>query len=193
MPFIKLKRNWFGPNGVRYKARNGLIQVSDEVAAAAPSDAEIFDDNGKSLPSPALKPLPGFGAKPLHEQVLDTVPGAAPLHQIKTAYSGVTDQVPVSEAKQASIDADTEERKKIAAEAAKTPEHQEAQKSIDEALEVTPILEENIEKATDPVATAARENEGGGSETKSVVDTKPEPPKPAAPKPVLPVTPATKK
>ena len=31
---VRFKRNWFGPNGVHYKTRDGLAEVPDEFALA---------------------------------------------------------------------------------------------------------------------------------------------------------------
>lgn len=81
---VKLKRNWFGPNGVRYRVRDGLVEVSSDALPHLPSDAEIWASKG-SLPDKGTPVMPGYGGKPLHEQALDMVPGAAPVHQIVAA------------------------------------------------------------------------------------------------------------
>src|SRR5574339_655225 len=81
---VKLRRNWFGPNGVQYRPQDGLAEVSDEFRDQLPSDAEIVSDKG--MPFDTGKPkLPGFGAKPAHELVMDEVPNAAPTHLITEA------------------------------------------------------------------------------------------------------------
>lgn len=82
---VQLKRNWFAPNGMLYETRNGLAEVPDDFKDVLPKDAIVISAKG-GLPFDTGKPkLPGFGAKPAHELVLDEVMGAAPTHQITTA------------------------------------------------------------------------------------------------------------
>lgn len=77
---VRFKRNWFGPNGVHYKTRDGLAEVPDEFKDKLPSDAEIVNQD-LILPSKGMEPIAGFGAIPEHEQKLADV-GAAPTKQI---------------------------------------------------------------------------------------------------------------
>lgn len=172
MALLKLKRNWFGPDGVRYRARDGLHQVSDEVAAQAPSDAEVFDDNGKSLPSRAPLPLPGFGAKPLHEQVLDLIPGAAPMHVQKIATSDAP-TLALDETEQKKVAETIAEREKLTAEQAKDPDHGDDQAKIDSGLAVAEKVEEKIAEATDPVETGAKLGAGTGGTAAPATPAKP--------------------
>lgn len=153
MMLLKLKRNWFGPNGVRYRARDGLHQVPEAIAAQAPSDAVVYDDNGMALPSRGAKPLPGYGAKPLHEQLLDTIPGAGVSHVEKSASGGSIDNpVGMSDEDREKAEKEAEKDREKQAEA----EHKEEQSKVTEALKKVPELEENIQKATDPVAEASK-------------------------------------
>lgn len=154
MPFIKLKRNWFGPDGTRYKARDGMIQVTEEVAAQAPTSAQIFDDNGKSLPSKAPVPRPGHGAKPIEEQRLDIIPGAAPTHQMATATS-VAEPIELDEDDLKAVEEARAKRAALAKEQAKTPEHKEEQATIDKMIPVAQAQEVADKQANDPVAVAA--------------------------------------
>lgn len=86
---VKLRRNWFGPNGVQYLTRDGPNEVPDEYRDQLPSDAVILTE--KAITFDTGKPkLPGFGAKPLHEQVLDEIPYQAPTHMITQAGTGQT-------------------------------------------------------------------------------------------------------
>src|SRR5690348_11337711 len=77
MAFVKFKRNWFGPDGKRYRANEGLHEIHDEnILAVVPSDAEVYEGSG--LPTLTLRPKPGFGAKPSNELIADLMPGGAP-------------------------------------------------------------------------------------------------------------------
>lgn len=68
MAKIKLKRNWFGPGGQRYKAAAGLHSIPDELLSQVPTDAEVFTDDGKPVVKPkaehepAEKPAPTITA-----------------------------------------------------------------------------------------------------------------------------------
>lgn len=50
---LELKRNWFGPDGVRYRAEvrgsRHRHRVPDAVAAQAPTDAKVYTADGKFL------------------------------------------------------------------------------------------------------------------------------------------------
>lgn len=83
---VRFKRNWFGPDGVRYKTRDGLHEIADGLRDQLPKDAEVVETKVKELPPKALAPQPGFGAIPDWEQKLADL-GAAPTHQI-TAGAG---------------------------------------------------------------------------------------------------------
>jgi hypothetical protein len=153
MALIKLKRNWFDPSGQRRKARDGLHQIPDDWIGQVPSDATVFDDNGKPLPSAAPVPRPGHGAKPLEEQVLDQLPGGGPTHMISTATSADITTVP-DEDLEKEVKRRQEEREKLAAEQAKTPEHKEEQKVVDKNLaelaKLTPPVEVTPAKVVTP-------------------------------------------
>lgn len=163
MAYVRLKRNWFGPGGTRYRQRDGLIEVPDNYVPLLPSDAEVFDSGGRPLPSKALEPVAGFGAKPLHEQMLDLIPHAAPMHVEKTAVSGVSAvAAPLTEeekkehdkAAEASVDVlraasqggDPRDREK---------RHEEEQTAIQKGVELAADLKEEQDKVLDPVAAAA--------------------------------------
>ena len=93
---VKLRRNWFGPNGVQYLTRDGPNEVPDIYRDQLPSDAEILTE--KPITFDTGKPkLPGFGAKPMHEQVLDEIPYQAPTHMITQAGTGQTGPTPPRE------------------------------------------------------------------------------------------------
>lgn len=83
---VRFKRNWFGPNGVRYKTRDGLAEIADDLRDQLPKDAEVIETSVKELPAKSLAPQPGFGAIPEWEQKLADL-GAAPTHTI-TAGAG---------------------------------------------------------------------------------------------------------
>lgn len=148
MALIKLKRNWFGPNGVRYRAREGLHQISEEMAKQAPSDAVLFDDGGKPLPSLALEPVAGFGAKPMHEQLRDLVPSpVAPAVEVELTEEEVKKR-----------DAEAEKaRAETAAKVAKEAEaaHDDDQAKVTESLIIAEKVRVDIEKVTDPIAAAS--------------------------------------
>ncbi len=82
---VRFKRNWFSPDGVRYKTRDGLHEIGDSLREFLPKDAEIVSEN-ETLPDKGLKPVPGYGAIQEWEQKLADV-GAAPTHLI-TAGAG---------------------------------------------------------------------------------------------------------
>lgn len=160
MPLVKLRRNWFAPGGVRYRARDGLHQVSQEVADQAPSDAIVYDDNGKTLPSRSPVPRPGHGAKPLEEQMLDLIPGAAPTHMIRTTGPVISPPqlAPLSEEEQKKLDAEREAANKEAAEKVEQKAKEEKvdeQEKIDAGLATAEKVAEQAKPALDPVAAAS--------------------------------------
>lgn len=81
---VRLRRNWFGPDGIQYRAGRGLAEISAAFKDALPSDAVVVSEDG-TLPSAGTPTIPGFGGKPQHEQVLDLIPYAAPTHLIRAA------------------------------------------------------------------------------------------------------------
>lgn len=84
---VRFKRNWFGPDGVRYRTRDGLAEVPEGLRDQLPKDAEIIEDKAfAELPQKSLSPQPGYGAVPEWEQKLADL-GAAPTHVI-TANAG---------------------------------------------------------------------------------------------------------
>lgn len=160
MALVNFRRNWFGPNGVRYRRRDGLVQVPDDYIPLLPRDAEVFDDHGKALPSKSKEPLPGFGAKPLHEQNLDLIPGAAPVHMERVASSGPSPAQPVLS---------EEEEEKRAKEAEKASEelagadpeaaekqHKEESAAIQAGIDKVQELEKKQAEANDPVEAASK-------------------------------------
>lgn len=79
---VKFRRKWFGPDGKLYGENGALLcEVPDGLRSELPSDAIVMSEDG-TLPSDAVPAMPGFGAKPAQEQILDQIPGAAPTHQI---------------------------------------------------------------------------------------------------------------
>lgn len=168
MPFIKLKKNWFGPEGVRYKARDGLIQVSEEIAAQAPTSAEIFDDNGKSLPSRSPVPRPGHGAKPIEEQRLDLIPGGAPTHLISQATGTAPAPGLLDEDDLKAVEESRKKRAALRTEQAKTTEHKEEQETINKMVDVAQAQEIADKQATDPVAVASGQVPASSSAPKPV-------------------------
>lgn len=162
MALVRLKRNWFGPNAVRYRSRDGLIQIPDELVPLVPSDAEVYDDNGKSLPSKSLEPLPGFGAKPLHELNLDLIPGGAPVHLAKVATSEGPD-IPLSAEEQKKHD----DAAKVASEKlrdtrpdGKTAEeaHKEEQAAVTTGIAQAQAAKEAQDKVLDPIEHASKQS-----------------------------------
>lgn len=81
---VQLKRDWFAPGGVFYQVRNGLAEISPDMQPFLPSDAVVVSEAG-TMPDRDSAAVPGFGAKPAHEQALDKVPGGAPTHLIEAA------------------------------------------------------------------------------------------------------------
>lgn len=130
---VQFKRNWFDPAGRQFRTQDGIADVPESYSfpdSAAypggatvptrellPKDARVVGD----LPLPdASKPkLPGFGAKPMHEQVLDQIPGAAPLHQFTPAGQNLAPAEEPSEedvekgVKRAEKKADTVKKEKL--------------------------------------------------------------------------------
>lgn len=155
MVFVILKRNWFGPDGARHRVTDGMFQIPDDQVDQLPSTARVFDDNKKELPSRSLLPKPGFGAKIAEEQILDVIPGAAPVHSTVATGTG-GERTPFTPEEQKKLDAQAAERQKVRDAEAATPEHKEEQKKIDAAVVEAEKLTDNLVKATDPVATAAK-------------------------------------
>lgn len=56
---VVFKRNWFGPNGVRYRSRNGEQPVPDDLEDQLPSDAVVIGKPHVAKP-PEVKPHEGF-------------------------------------------------------------------------------------------------------------------------------------
>lgn len=53
--WIKLKRQFFGPNGFRY--RKGVCEVPDTFEGKLPSDAEVLESpKVAEAPKPAMRP-----------------------------------------------------------------------------------------------------------------------------------------
>lgn len=163
MAFIRLKRNWFGPNGVRYRARDGLIQVPDAYVDLAPSDAEVFDDNNQPLPSKSKQKMPGHGAKPLHELNMDLIPGMAPTHMIATVATEAP-RPPLSdeerkkhnEAAEKAVDDLRLDSRKASSEAQK-----EEGEAIQKGIDLVQELQEKQAEANDPIEAAANRDAGG--------------------------------
>lgn len=163
MAIVRLKRNWFGPNGVRYRSRDGLIEIPDEHVALLPSDAEVY--NGQGLPSKAPRPMPGFGAKPLHEQTLDLIPFAAPTHQQAVVTSETVRPVTLSESEQKKHDEAAEKASDALAEArdgGKSAEdkQKETQAAIQKGIDLATAAVKEQDKVLDPIATASAKTSG---------------------------------
>lgn len=121
---VKLRRNWFGPNGVQYRTQDGIAEISKDLRDQLPPDAMIISEDDMKFDTGKPK-LPGFGAKPAHELVLDEIPGAAPTHMI-IAAAGETGGPKEPD------DLTPEQEKALTPEQRKT--RAEAQKKFDEAV-----------------------------------------------------------
>lgn len=147
---VKLRRNWFGPDGRQYRTMDGLAELPEtytypsagrhdlagktvNMETLLPSDAEIVSGKG-TLPEASKPKLPGFGAKPAHEQVLDQIPGAAPIHQIRPVSDGPITREPLSEDRTVVVG---EDGKLVAREPAKPADPREADHTADPKNKVT--------------------------------------------------------
>lgn len=88
MALVNFKRDFFDRDGKYYTAGTHEYNGPTEDKAGnplLPSDAVVVE--GAALPFQQESPIPkpGFGAKPLEEQVLDMIPGAGDDHQIHSA------------------------------------------------------------------------------------------------------------
>jgi hypothetical protein len=152
---VKLKRNWFGPDAKRYRVRENLHQVPDEWKDLVPSDAECFDDHGIALPSRAPVPRPGYGAKPIEEQILDVV-GSGTVKVTGTATTSAPPMTPEEKAEDdKKAEAAMEEFQKLRQEAEDAKENGDEQSRIDELLKKADEFAKEHKLANDPVAAAA--------------------------------------
>lgn len=154
---VRLRRNWFGPDGIQYRATQGLAEISEEFRDDLPTDAVVVSDDG-SLPSRGTPTIPGFGGKPQHEQVLDLIPGAAPTHMILAAAGEMPNADGLNPPKappptpEEAEKVREEEAKKLRAEYKedlKTSEEKlaEVRKDVEEGLEVAKVVEANLMEA----------------------------------------------
>lgn len=146
---VRLRRNWFGPNGVQYRAGQGLAEIGDDLKDELPTDAVIVSEDG-TLPSRGTPTIPGFGGKPQHEQMLDMIRFAAPTHLILHAAETQPNadglnppKAPPPTAKEAEkLEAERVDRER--------KEHDEAVKASEAKLaEVRKDVEEGIDKAAE--------------------------------------------
>lgn len=146
---VRLRRNWFGPDGIQYRATQGLAEISADLRDELPSDAVIVSEDG-TLPSRGTPTIPGFGGKPQHEQVLDLIPYAAPTHLLRRAAGEMPNadglnppKAPPPTAKEAEkLEAERVERER--------KEHAEAVKESEAKLaEVREDVEEGIARAAE--------------------------------------------
>lgn len=150
---VKLARNWFAPDGTRYRSRMGLVEIPEGMKDALPTDALIMSPGG-TLPSPAPKPQPGFGAKPKHEQVLDQIPYAAPTHQITLGAGAGQPGADLHPAKTPPPDPDSDEarkareREEAAAEKDRKAAVKEVQADMKEGLTEAKKMEDAQAKAS---------------------------------------------
>lgn len=172
---VIFKRNWFSPDGIRYRARDGLQEIPERFRDLLPKDAEVYE--GGNLPSKSIQPKPGFGAKPIEEQITDLIPGASPVHVLEpnrqSALGPGEDNTPEGaerRARAAEAEAALQDRKGTSAEAL-DKKHAETQEAIDKGLGLAHAAEDVVTIATDPVQAAAE-----GLIDASPVDS-PEPPK----------------
>lgn len=144
---VKLRRNWFGPDGVQYRAGQGLAEIGDDLKDELPTDAVIVSEDG-TLPSRGTPTIPGYGGKPQHEQVLDLIPGAAPTHLILQAAETQPNADGLNPPKAPAPtpkEAEKLEEERVARE---RKEHDEAVKRSEEKLgEVRKEVEEGLERA----------------------------------------------
>jgi hypothetical protein len=155
---VNFKRDFFSASGAYYEAgtREYNGPVEDKAGnSLLPSDAVIVSEDG-SLPFQPNSPIPkpGFGAKPLEEQVLDMIPGAGDDHQIHAADPGSAPTPLTQEQK--------EEKEKAAGEAAvveKTDEQKAADdelaKSVEDSLPAAEAAAEEVKKIVDPISGLA--------------------------------------
>lgn len=145
---VSLKRDFFGPGGVLYK--KGTVEYNG-AEESLPSDAVIVSENGR-LPVRSNTPKPGFGAKPLEEQVLDLISGAGVSHQIDVTPGKDAPRLTEAERKEQDEKAAKAEEA-AAAERKKQTEKEDAELKADvaEGLKNAEKAAEAVTKATDPI------------------------------------------
>lgn len=146
---IALKRDWFAPGGVLYKA--GTVEYAGS-ENELPSDALIVSENGR-LPVRENTPKAGFGAKPLEEQVLDLIPGAGVSHQMPVGAPAAPAPA-LTDAEREKADAEAEEARKAAeAEKAKQTEAENkvTKEDVAKGLANAEAAAKLVTKATDPL------------------------------------------
>jgi hypothetical protein len=141
---VNFKRGFYhSPTGVYY-ARGTQDYSGDE--RELPSDALLMSRDA-TLPTASVQPMPGFQAKPIHEQRLDLIPGAAPTHEIAAIRGGSTDGGTVI----GLANPDAEQRKRDQLE--------NADKQDDEAVQRNAEALEALRATTEAGAEVAREHE----------------------------------
>lgn len=120
---VKLRRNWFAPNGIRYRTRDGLAEIPEDMEKLLPSDAVILSKKD-TLPLKGELKQPGFGLKPEHEQVLDLIPYAGPSHIATPGAGAGVENVDLHPAKtppsEKELEAAEKERERSEADAERT-------------------------------------------------------------------------
>lgn len=155
---VKLANDWF--DGFKYH-KKGVVEFNGR-EEDLPSSAVKLTDKGLPFVSTANTPKPGFGAKPVEEQLMDLV-GASDTHQIEVgpgSSGGITPapEPSLSDKLQANSEA-SEKREAARAEQQKRHDADvaEAQKGTEAALKVAEKVAEDVAKSTDPIFGAQQE------------------------------------
>lgn len=150
---VKLKRDWFGPGGTLYRTDQGLAELDEKLRHELPSDAVIVEYKATGgLPSKGPRPLPGFGAKPLHEQVLDQIPYAAPLHMQTPAgempdAEGLHPEKSPPDPERVEMAEKAMEREEALVEERRQEKLAEMKASVKEQLAVAKKMEQEVQKS----------------------------------------------
>ena len=147
---IKLQNDWFDGQNFHKKLVTTEYNGPKELL---PSSAVILSEDG-TLPVGDNTPKPGFGAKPVEEQILDML-GAGPTHQIETSAGGALPSVRLT---QEELDKRSDEARQAADDAANSSNERreelvkKMQQETAEALPKAHEAAERVEKAIDPLA-----------------------------------------
>lgn len=145
---VSLKRDFFGPGGVFYG--KGTVEYNGD-EKLLPSDAVIVSEGGR-LPVRENTPKPGFGAKPLEEQVLDLIPGAGVSHQIDVSAPVKAPVLTEEQRKERQAENDkAAEAARVEAAKQTDKDNAELKSEVEEGLKNAEKAAEAVTKATDPI------------------------------------------
>lgn len=151
---VKLQNDWF--DGQVFHKKGVTFEYNGD-PKLLPRTAVVLSDKGLPLTSTANTPKPGFGAKPVEEQILDMV-GAGPTHQIETGVvdTGITPAPEPTEEEKAKASEAEAKAARTEQQEAHDKDVAEARKETEAALIVAEKAVTIVEKANDPFATLSK-------------------------------------